>query len=74
MQIFDLCIEEAQHFRKIAVKSVFSEVWFLSDCRREIICKVAVEDSCFEMLYLYTFFASCALAGLELRIVRTMNS
>ena len=47
LQAHDVAIEEAQHFRKIAVKSVFGEVWFRSDCRREIICEVAVEDSCF---------------------------
>ena len=37
LQAHNVAIEEAQHFRKIAVKSVFGEVWFRSDCRREII-------------------------------------
>ena len=46
----DFDIEEAQHFRKMAVKSVFGEVWFSSDCRRDIMYKVAVKNSCFGCL------------------------
>ena len=49
LQAHNVAIEEAQHFRKIAEKSVFS-VWFRSDCRHDIIYEVAVEDSCFGSL------------------------
>ena len=50
LQAHNVAIEEAQHFRKISVKSVFGKVcsvWFRSDCRRDIINEVAVEDRCF---------------------------
>ena len=35
-------LEVAQHFGKIVVKSVLGEVWFRSDCRRNIINEVAL--------------------------------
>ena len=50
LQAHNVAIEEAQHFRKITVKSVFGEVWFRSDCQHAIINEVAVEDSCFGSL------------------------
>ena len=43
LQAHNVAIEEAQHFRKIAVKSVLGEVWFRSDCRRDVRNEVAVD-------------------------------
>ena len=40
----NVAIEEAQHFEKIVVKSVFGEVWFRSDCRHDIINEVADDN------------------------------
>ena len=37
LQAHNVATSEAQRFRTIAVKSVFGEVWFRSDCRRDII-------------------------------------
>ena len=43
LQAHDVVMEVAQHFGKNIVKSVFGEVWFRSDSRRDIITKLPLK-------------------------------
>ena len=43
LQAHDVVMEVAQHFGKNIVKSVFGEVWFSSDSRRDIITKLPLK-------------------------------
>ena len=47
LRAHDVIIEVAQHFGKIVVKSIFSNIWLRYDWQHDIINKVAVEDRSF---------------------------